>query len=235
MNRRLVYLLATMGVLGGYAAWSQGGALTALISPAKQQAAAVVKLQSAAKSNPPAALNPLDGLDERSVAAIVERPLFSQSRRPPAPPPEPEPPPAEEPEVVTAPQGPVLSAEDFTLLAISSTGQRKVAVIRINSSNEVFYLREDQPLLDWRVLNVGTRDVMIGNDEAQVTIKMFDKPHAAEIPDDAGQSAEAAEQSMPEEPAVNPATTKPQGTVFHPDAGNTMKPPGAIPQSEGGG
>ncbi|NJM30847.1 MAG: hypothetical protein HC855_12775 [Rhizobiales bacterium] len=235
MNRRLVYLLATMAVLGGYAAWSQGGALTALVSPAKQQAAAAVKTLPAAKSNPPAALNPLDGLDERAVAAIVERPLFSQSRRPPAPPPDPVPPPGEAPEVVPAPQGPVLSAEDFTLLAVSSAGQHKVAVIRVNGSNEVFYLREDQPLLDWRVLNVGTRDVKIGNDEAHVTITMFDKPRAAAMPGDTTQSAEAAEQLIPDDPVVNPATTKPKGTVFHPDAGKTMKPPGAIPQNEGGG
>lgn len=236
MNRRLVVLLATMAMLGGYAAWSQGGALTAWIAPAKQQTAAVPKAQPADKSNPPAPLNPLEGLDERAVMAIIERPLFTQSRRPPAPPPAPESPPVEEPEVVTAPVGPALNAEDFTLLAVSSTGQRKVAVIRANASNEVFYLREDQPLLVWRVLEVGTRDVKIGDDEASVTIKMFDKPQAAAMPEDAGEAAEAGEQPVPEQQAENPVpAAKPKGTVFHPDAGKIMKPPGAIPQSEGGG
>jgi general secretion pathway protein N len=236
MNRRLVYLLATMALLGGYAAWSQSGALMALIAPAQQQAAASAKTQTAAKSNPPAALNPLDGLSEQTVAAIVERPLFAQSRRPPAPPPPaPEPPPAAEPEVAAAPEGPTLSAGDFTLLAVSSAGERKVAVIRVNASNEVMYLREEQPLLEWRVLTVGTRDVKIGDDNEQVTIKMFDKPQAAEMPEDV-EEADTAEPPAAAEQGEQPVPPmKPKGTVFHPDAGRVMKPPGAMPQSEGGG
>lgn len=179
MNRRLVLLSSVALVLGGVLMidWktrsSSGPEPTAVAS----QPPAVSPEAEATASE--AMLNPLEDLGSDNFPSVLEKPLFNRSRapRPPEPPPEP-PPVVEEAPPEMPPEKPGPRAEDFTLVAVSSGSTGKVAAVRVAATNEVLYVREGQPVLEWSLLSVADKSVVIGTAESSVEIRLFEGDEA---------------------------------------------------------
>jgi hypothetical protein len=184
MNRRLVLLSLTAAALAGYGIWLDDsfGRISGLFDPVGD---AIMAEAAVSPAEPPpapvaketAALNPLHGLALSSLAAIVERPLFNPGRTPrpaavavvetPAPIEEVEAPPPED-------TGP--NEGDFTLLAIASGPESRVAAVKLTATNEVVFLKQGQPVLNWEVLEVGDREISIGGKDKSIRLSLFNKP-----------------------------------------------------------
>lgn len=191
MTRRLLLLGSTAVVLGALLWMDRGGPPPppeAAVPPAVNQPSD--RRSEAGATQAQAMLNPLERLDAGSFSAMLERPLFNPGRapRPAEPPPEPPPPPVEAaPEMPPQELGP--RAEDFSLVAIAAGPSGGVAAVRIAATGEMLYLREGQPILEWTVLTVGNRSVVIGTPESKVELGLFDS--------DAPQAAEVVQETMP--------------------------------------
>ena len=132
-----------------------------------------------------APVNPLHSIAVESMSAMVERPLFNQTRAPPPPvveEPPPEPVAEPEPQVVVDNTGP----QDFTLLGVSINGGERFALVRYNKTNEVFRLKAGQYLSDWELRSVESKEIVIARADSELTIRLFDAsreaPQAMETP-----------------------------------------------------
>lgn len=185
MNRRLVILSAIAVLLAVYLLLGGDGGINSLspnmngTAPTAEDAGAHALAQRT-----DAKLNPLDPLDPQSFAAILERPLFDQSRRkreeelPPPPPPAAEESPPVTEELLPAPS-------DYQLLAIAGGPAGRVAAVRFVPTDDVLYLREGQLIEPWRVLAIRERSVVIGSAEHNIEISMFEtvgQPESGEPP-----------------------------------------------------
>jgi len=178
--------------LAGY--FSEADAMTRPL-PSKAQ----VAVSEAEAGDVFAPANPLHSITVESMSAMVERPLFNQTRAPPPvvveQPPPPEPAMEPEPQAVADSTGP----QDFTLLGVSIKGGERVALVRYNKTNEVFRLKLGQYLSDWELRSVESQEIVIARADSELTIRLFDAsreaPQAMETP------MEATPEDMPgEEP-----------------------------------
>ena len=170
MNTRLAGLGVVAVLLGGYLAVEEMGLFQPTESVQVASPAATEARSAGVK------LNPLEGLDPANYPDIVDKPLFNPSRRPPPaepapPPPPPEQPVAEEPPPPPAPAGP--GPEDYKLLGVSAGPDGRIAVLRIEASGDVVYLRQGESIDSWTVIDIGDRSVEIGAPENPVTFSMF--------------------------------------------------------------
>jgi hypothetical protein len=174
MNRRLVILSAIAVLLAVYLLLAGDGGKNS-VSPGMNE---VPQTAQDAEAPTPAQrldakLNPLDPLDPQSFTAILERPLFDQSRQKREEEPPPPPPPAtDEPPPVTEELQP--TASDYQLLAIAGGPAGRVAAVRFVPTDDVLYLREGQLIEPWRVLSIRERSVVIGSAEHNIEISMFE-------------------------------------------------------------
>lgn len=200
MNRRLVVLSAIAALLGAYelapylgGLFSSSGNAPALQPSSPPSGGGAVKL------------NPLQGIEAQSYAAIMERPLFNPGRQPrpaepvatvqptveqPAPPPPPPPPPAPGP-------------DDYRLLGVASGPDGRVAALRVAASNEVVYLRKDDTLDSWSVVDITDRSISIGTPDNPVTFSLFADTGQADVPDQPvppGQPVPAGQPAPPGQP-----------------------------------
>lgn len=188
MNRRLAGLGAVAVLLGGYVA-VEGMGLWQPRDIAEVPSPAAVATRPAELK-----LNPLEGLDPENYSAIVEKPLFNPSRQPrptePAAPPPPEQPVVEQPPPPPPPPPPSgPGPDDYKLLGVSSGPDGRIAVLRVNASGEVVYLRQGENIDNWSVVDVGDRSVAIGTPQDPVTFSMFAKADGGDSED--GQPAPA--------------------------------------------
>ena len=179
-SSRLALLVTAAAGLMAYSVWS-GDIVLPMVPPfdaAKNDAAAPRQAPAAADAplaRPVAALNPLSGLGAETFAAIVERPLFNPTRRP-APPPAPEVEPVVElpdeppPAVVAEPE---VKPEDFSLLAITAVDGTATALVRWNPTNQVYQVKQGQPVSDWQLVKIGALDVTLGRDGKTLQLKLF--------------------------------------------------------------
>lgn len=178
-SSRLALLVTAAGGLLAYSVWS-GDIVLPMVPPfdAAKDDAAVIRLAPAAAdaplARPVAALNPLSGLNAETFTAIVERPLFNPTRRP-APPPAPEVEPAELPEepLPAVAAMPEVKPEDFSLLAITAVDGTATALVRWNPTNQVYHVKQGQPVSDWQLMKIGALDVTLGRDGKTLQLKLF--------------------------------------------------------------
>jgi hypothetical protein len=193
VNKRLAGLAAVAALLGGYLAFD---GLPSLAPGGGEQPVTSAGVPRTGEVT----LNPLEGLDPESFAAIVDQPLFNPSRepRPPVPvtPPAPEveQPVMEPPPPPPPPQGP--GPEDYKLLGVSAGPDGRIAALRIAASGEVVYLRKGESVDSWSVVDVGDRSVAIGTPENPVTFNMFASA-GPDSPDDGQMGGEAPAQDQP--------------------------------------
>lgn len=202
MNRRLFLMGATAAVLGAYVLLGEGGPLSSLLQPSPpeaDQASARNATTNAGQPQNGIKLNPLEGLDPQSFAAVVDQPLFNPGRlpRPVAPPPPPETEAPPEPEPVAENTGPV--AEDYKLLAVSSGPSGRIAALRLNQTNEVLFVREGQDVQSWKVLAVNPRSIVIGTPEENIELGMFENDAQEPVPPDDGQPEDAGQEPPPDD------------------------------------
>lgn len=220
INRRLVLLMSAALGLGAYGVWSGDGKIFverlsgAVGAPQLVvQAQAPVAQETAPATAPAKSLNPLSELEIAALSEITERPLFNPTRAP-----------AEaQQEVATetaaVPETPVIdnsiNPDDFTLLAVADNSENKIALVRRNSTNEIFHLKEGQTFSDWQVLAVGDRQITLGLNGNTVDLKMFGR--RTDVPP-APVSQNEGDDSQDNGAAIDPNNGKPPG-VANPPAG----------------
>lgn len=173
MNRRLLMLSSAAVLLAAFMMVER-----AITLHAEESSGPPPAVPSAAVDGPP--LNPLQDLTPESFTAIVERPLFNPSRSPrpleqQAPPPVPvdTPPPV-------VPLGP--RAEDFKLVGISSGPTGRIAALRLAAGGDVIYVQEGQPVQSWTALAINGTSVVIGSEQASITLSLFHGGAGAPMP-----------------------------------------------------
>jgi general secretion pathway protein N len=131
--------------------------------------------------------NPLWGIPLRALSATRERPLFSPSRRPPAPVVAAAPASAAPTTAIaakpTAPEGPPL-----ILVGTVVSAQKRVAILFNRATRQVTQVREGEEESGWRVRLVSPRSAVVEKDMSSVTLDLpnpADEPAVEEMPTDA--------------------------------------------------
>lgn len=186
MNGRFGALLLTVSALAAYFLWFDGGAVrlfeltgSTLITPSAVNAPTQTTPEQEPRAAETLALNPLSILTLESTAALVERPVFNPSRRPRPPTlvpvvvEESNPIPVEVPD-----ESP--NRSDYTLLAIAAGPSLRVAAVRLNGNGEVVYLKKGEAVSKWEVLDIGYRDITIGNKNKSIKLQLFERSAVVE-------------------------------------------------------
>jgi len=136
-----------------------------LSSAAEPGAVAIAQVQAqpaAAPSNPVAA----QSLEQLST--IVDRPLFSPSRRPPAPPPAP-------PPIVQAaePPAPPPPPPNLVLFGVVMDGESARAVVRSGADKKMIRAQIGDEIDGWKVSQIEGRKVVLSLDGRFATFSLF--------------------------------------------------------------
>lgn len=156
-----------------------------VVAEAARPAPEAADLAPPASEPPPFVLPPLE-----RIAAVVERPLFSPSRRMPVPT-EPEPEAVEA--TAEAVEEPVLEPEvDRPDLHFFGTVQRSgeaAALVTDAQTGAVAHLKPGDTVGDWTVLGIERNRLVLGLGDERLTYEIFADP-ASEEADDAGAEEE---------------------------------------------
>ena len=204
MRKTLFSCVAAIAVFAGADSWGAGrdrpelrAALERADAPIEQASplpasqAEVPTTDSgpaAASSNaPPPKGNPLWGIPLRALAATRERPLFSASRRPPAP---------------VVPSAPIARAlpvaikaaeperPPFALIGTVVSTDTRIAILLNQTTKLVTQVREGEQESGWRLTAVSPRSTVVERDDQSVTL-------ALPRPGNEGAQTEAATQAAP--------------------------------------
>ena len=127
-----------------------------------QSVAAAIEPPSAAPS--PAAQNPIPPLGPlQTYAAVVERPLFTQSRRPP-------------PENAEAQPG---IQANLSIAGILISGGERIALIRRDNEHKLTRVREGQSLGDWTIRSIAADRVILAGRSGDATLLLQTRQAAA--------------------------------------------------------
>ena len=157
--------------------------------------------QSAAAPANPVAAQPLDQL-----STILDRPLFSPSRRPPAPPP---PPVVQAP----APPAPPPPPPDLVLFGVGMDGEGARAVVRAGADKKILRAQIGDDIEGWKVSQIEGRKVVLSLDGRFATFTLFSddrgKSESAGGPAQAGEPKNLqrqiqAQQTLPQAAAPQP-------------------------------
>jgi general secretion pathway protein N len=164
------------------------------------------KEQSAVALANPVAAQPLDQL-----STILDRPLFSPSRRPPAPPP---PPVAQAP----APPAPPPPPPDLVLFGVVMDGEGARAVVRAGADKKILRAQIGDDIGGWKVSQIEGRKVVLSLDGRFATFTLFS--------DDRGKSDSAPASGVSGEPRnsqrqIQAQQTSPQAAA--PQSGQPRK------------
>ena len=151
---------------------------------------------------------PLQNPAISTFAEIVERPLFTQSRRPP---------PKKDTKVATAAQKP----ETFELIGVIISPAGRMALLRTLATSEIVRAVEGQTVGGWEVRAIKPTQVVLqqGDDSEVLKINDATAPPAAKNP------------AAPNSPTVSPLATGSQdsGATKAPETSSTAKAPPAVP------
>ncbi len=188
MNRQFIYVSLAIGVLtlnGAIAQIATGVNLEENdLSPASRDKLPVpAVIQSPGAQLPPPGGNPLWGIPMSALSVTRERPVFSATRRPPAPPPAPIP-------VVEAPPPPPAPAEPPQLGIVgTATGETdNVAVVIDQTTRNLVRLHVGETISGWLVRSVDSRTMTIEKDSRSVTLALpavtdFAPQNSADLPE----------------------------------------------------
>jgi hypothetical protein len=150
---------------------------------------------AAALSNPLAAQS-MDGL-----SVTIDRPLFSPSRRPPAPPA-----PLPHAEQVVAPPAPPPSPPNLVLYGIVIDGESARAVVRV-ADNKILRAQIGDDIEGWKVSQIEGRKVVLSLDGRFATFTLFN--HDREKRQDAGGQSSNQAGNPQQQTSVQQAATQP--------------------------
>jgi hypothetical protein len=223
-----VFALGSALTLGGVGVTrAQAQPQTQTQTQTQTQAKTQTRLQvpSQAPATPTAGLaSPLAVHSLDRLSATRERPLFSPSRRAPAPPPpivRPPPPPPEPPNV--------------TLVGIVMDAEEARAIVQSGSKNEVRRVRVGDDIGGWKVAQIENRRLVLKLDSRQATFSMFSgqrkpAPRAAAQPAARAAAPRAAAQAAPRAAQAAPRAA-PQPAPEVGDNQGQASPPSLVPAS----
>src|ERR1700736_6694256 len=174
--------------------------------------------------------NPLWGIPLRILTATRERPLFSPSRRPPAPPVVAAPPMAPRP--VAAPKPPEPEHPPLTIVGTIVGGGDAIGVFINQATNEVIRIHAGQAHEGWVLRSVHGREASFEKEERQATLAL---PAPGAMPGPApvaGQPVPAVSPAAVAAPAPAPAQV---GNTWTDGDGNLITPPPKLFQAAGRG
>lgn len=178
--------------------------------------------------------NPLWGIPLRVLTATRERPLFSPSRRPPAPPVVAAP--AAAPRPVAAPKPPEPERPPLTIVGTIVGDSESMAVFVEEGSNNVIRIRAGQDHDGWVLRSVHGREAFFEKDERKATLAL---PAPGATPSSTGVPGQPmlAGTSVPVQPTLPaPAARAPQaGNTWVDGDGNLIAPPSKLFQAAGRG
>jgi general secretion pathway protein N len=172
-------------------------------SDAQPGAVAIAQNRSAATPS-----NPVVAQSLEKLSAIVDRPLFSPSRRPPAPPPEPAP-------VVQAaePPPPPPPPPNLVLFGVVMDGESARAVVRSGADKKMIRAQIGDEIDGWKVSQIEGRKLVLSLDGRFATFTLFSedrgKSESAGAPAPVGESKNSLQQIQPQQnsPQVAAAQT----------------------------
>lgn len=136
--------------------------------------AALAADAAAPSANPRDGLpNPLAAQSMEGLSSIVDRPLFSPSRRAPAPPPAPI---AQAPEPPAPPSPP----PNVVLVGIVMDGESARAVIRAGAEKKVMRARIGDDVGGWKVSQIEGRKLVLSRDDRLATFTLFNNRDGAQ-------------------------------------------------------
>jgi hypothetical protein len=216
----------TLGGVGGTRAQAQTQAQPQPQTQTQTKTQARLQVPSQAPATPTAGLaSPLAVHSLDRLSATRERPLFSPSRRAPAPPapppPRPPPPPPEPPNV--------------TLVGIVMDAEEARAIVQSGPKNEVRRVRVGDDIGGWKVAQIENRRLVLKLDSRQATFSMFSgqrkpAPRAAAQPAARAAAPRAAAQAAPRTAQAAPRAA-PQPAPEVGDNQGQASPPSLVPAS----
>jgi len=182
----------TLGGVGVARAQAQTQPQTQAQPQPQTQAQPQPQVPAQAPATPTAGLaSPLAVHSLDRLSATRERPLFSPSRRAPAPPPPP----------IVRPPPPPPEPPNVTLVGIVMDAEEARAIVQSGSKNEVRRVRVGDDIGGWKVAQIENRRLVLKLDSRQATFSMFSgqrKPAPRAAPKAAPQPApRAAAQAAP--------------------------------------
>jgi len=136
-----------------------------LSSAAEPGAVAIAQVQDRPAAAPP---NPVAAQSLEQLSTIVDRPLFSPSRRPPAPPPAPAP-------IVQAaePPAPPPPPPNLVLFGVVMDGESARAVVRSGADKKMVRAQIGYEIDGWKVSQIEGRKVVLSLDGRFATFTLF--------------------------------------------------------------
>ena len=110
-------------------------------------------------------------LDPTKEAIVLERPLFSPTRRPPPPPP-PTPDPATADSASTKPSAPQPPPMNFTLVGIVRDATSSLVMLQPTNGQKVLSLRAGQELDGWKLVSIGIDSAAFRNGAAEKALTL---------------------------------------------------------------
>ncbi len=171
MNRQLIYLSFAIGAL------SLSGAIAQVTTgvtyeeddmsrSSRERFSHPAVIQTPGAQLPPPGGNPLWGIPMSALNATRERPIFTATRRPPAPPPAPRPvrevpPPPPEPE-----------PPHFGFLGTATGEDENVAVVIDQTTKNIKRLRVGEAASGWILRSLNSRTLTLEKDSRTVTLSL---------------------------------------------------------------
>jgi hypothetical protein len=142
-----------------------------------------------------------DMREEETYAVILERPLFSPSRRPASP--------------AAAAEAPAASSDGLALLGIASAQGRSIALIRPEAGAPAIKARTGEEVAGWQLVTIGSSDVLMERQGAQLALELAFKSPApvmapAILAPQPAAGAQPEPQAEPEEPQEPQEPQQPQ-------------------------
>jgi general secretion pathway protein N len=236
-NRTIATLgIAFLACAGGLGAWAlaatppPGLAPESALSPGALDAAGDRPAVPIARDRGPSG-NPLWGIPLRVLTVTRERPLFSPSRRPPAPPAVAAP---VVPRPVALPKPPEPERPLLTIVGTIVGDSDSIGVFIEQSTNNVIRIHAGQDHEGWVLRSVHGREAFFEKDERKATLAL---PTPGATPGSNGVPGQPmlAGTSVPVQSAAPAAGTPQAGNSWVDGDGNLIAPPAKLFQASGRG
>jgi general secretion pathway protein N len=150
---------------GALVGWSAACLLLAVVVAAEWQADATMAPE-AAVATPPADVQGATGVRAAPLgpltayAAVTERPLFTQSRRPPP---------------TEASAAPAELQRNFSVAGIVLSGQERIALVQQGTDKKLLSVREGQSLGGWTVRSIAADRVVLTGRDGETALPLREK------------------------------------------------------------